>query len=143
MSSNSRNNRINQPENLEKENNANQMNLIPLRNPTIGDYFRRNENVRHKGHVDSIKLGGIVRLASVNANGCSPTNERKMHQLREAVENYGIDMLLLNEVNAKWNTVNISRMERILKNINQATKLLQMIQGNIMLPIEIICLVGQ
>ena len=36
MSSNNRNNRINQPENSERENNTNQMNMIPLRNPTIG-----------------------------------------------------------------------------------------------------------
>ena len=52
-------------------------------------------------------------------------NERKMNQLKEAVEQYDIDVLLLNEVNTKWNTVNISRMERIIKQINRAAVLIE------------------
>jgi len=116
MSSNTNESSVNQPEDSNRViRNRNQMNHTSLRNPTLGDYFRNNEDIRNKGYVDNVKLQGIVRVVSVNTRGCSPTNERKMNQLKEAVEQYDIDVLLLNEVNTKWNTVNISRMERIIK----------------------------
>ena len=38
---------------------------------------------------------------------------------------YDIDGLLLNEVNTKWNAVNISRMERIIKRIDKSAILIE------------------
>ena len=48
-----------------------------------------------------------------------------MNQLKAAVEKHDVDVLLLNEVNAKWNTVNISRMERLIKKMNRAVTLIE------------------
>ena len=48
-----------------------------------------------------------------------------MNQLKEAVEKFDIDILLLNEVNTKWNTINISRIERIIKQINRVAVVIE------------------
>ena len=57
----------NQPENSDRANiNTNQLRQILLRNSTLGDYFRSDDNIRNKGCVDGIKLQESV-LVSVNA----------------------------------------------------------------------------
>ena len=126
MSNNTNESSVNQPEDLnEVSRNNYQRNQILLRNPTMEDYFRNDEEIRHRGYVDAIKLQGTIRLVAINARGCSPTSDRKINHLRDAVEKYDIDVLLLNEVNTKWNTVNISRMERIIKQINRSSILIE------------------
>jgi len=61
MSSNTNESSVNQPEDSNRViRNRNQMNHISLRNPTLGDYFRNNEDIRNKGYVDNVKLQGIV-----------------------------------------------------------------------------------
>ena len=108
MSSIINDNSAHQPEDSNEVNNNEQTNRIFLRNPTIGDYFRNNEDARNKGHVDATKSHGTVRLVALNVRGCSPTNVRKINHLKDAAMKYDMDGLLLNEVNAKWNTANIS-----------------------------------
>ena len=57
MSSNTNESSINQPEDSNRESsNRDQMNQISLRNPTLGDYFRSNEDIRNKGYINEIKL---------------------------------------------------------------------------------------
>ena len=72
-----------------------------------------------------MKMQGIVRLASVNTNGCCPNNERKIHQLKKAIKTYDVDILMLNEVNTKQNTMNISRIERKMKQIHRTVKIVE------------------
>ena len=72
-----------------------------MRNPALGNYFRRDDNIRNKGCVDSIKWQGNARLVSINVHGNSPTNERKIQHLREAVQKYYTDTFLVYEVNIK------------------------------------------
>jgi len=72
-----------------------------------------------------MKMQGIVRLASVNTNRYCPNNERKIHQLKKAITTYDVDILMLNEVNTKWNTINISQMERKMKQIHRTVKIVE------------------
>ena len=50
---------------------------------------------------------------------------KKMNILNKAIKDYDIDILMLNEVNTKWNTVNISRMERKMKWVYRTVKIVE------------------
>ena len=42
-----------------------------------------------------------------------------MNMLKEAIKKYQIDILMMNETNTKWNTINESRLERQMKSIDR------------------------
>ena len=60
-----------------------------------------------------------VRLLLLNPYGCRLNDTDKMNQLQKVIKNYDIDIVMLNEANAKWDTVNISKIEKWMKKINR------------------------
>ena len=54
-----------------------------------------------------------------------PNDRSKIHQLNKAIKNYEIDIVMLCEVNTKQNTVNISRIERKMKQIHRAAQVIE------------------
>ena len=85
----------------------------------IHNYFENNDESTNRGAISLIKEPSKVRLLSINPHGCVPNNEVKMGMLKEALKRLQIDILLMNEVNTKWNTLNISRMERQMKEVDR------------------------
>ena len=80
MNGNSNENNVNQLEDLDRESrNINQLNRTTVRNLNLEDYFKCDEEIKNKGHVNKTKLQEIVRLISLNARGCSLTNDRRMN----------------------------------------------------------------
>jgi len=96
--------------------------IIP-RLPNVGNinqYLEQEEfNIINSRMIDSIKATGNVRILSINPHGCLPSNTTKINMLKDAIRNYQIDMLLMNETNTKWNMINISRMERNMRGIDR------------------------
>ena len=60
-----------------------------------------NESVENNGGVTNLKAVGNVRVMSINPKGCKPSNQSKMLMLKESIEKYQIDILMMNETNAK------------------------------------------
>ena len=56
-----------------------------------------------------------IKILALNPNGCKPNDMVKMSHLIIAIKNYEIDVVMMNETNTKWDTVNISKMERRMK----------------------------
>jgi len=103
----------NQPDNYRNRNNNNRG--IRLGNPSIRDYFQEEDEMNNVGYIDERKLSENIRILSLNPNGCRPNDMVKMNHLKSAIQKYDLDILMLTETNTKWNTVNISRMERKMK----------------------------
>ena len=51
----------------------------------------------------------------MSAKGCNLNNEEKIEMIKEAIANLNLDALLSNKANAKWNSINVDKMERIIK----------------------------
>ena len=64
-----------------------------------------------------------MRLVSVNSHRYCLNNNRKMHYLNEAIKSYDVGALTLNEVNVKWNTMDTSSIERRIKQMCRAAKI--------------------
>ena len=111
----SRNNRI-----IETQPESNRVNIRGdteyesawIRNPSVRDYFQNEDNVKYEGCIDNIKLSGNIRILSLNPHGCKPNDISKMNELKNAIEKYNIDIIMMNETNTKWNTININHWLR-------------------------------
>ena len=58
-----------------------------------------------------------MRLLALNPHGCRPNDRVKINQLEKVIQNYNIDIVILNEANTKWDMVNISKIEKWMKKI--------------------------
>ena len=123
MSSNNNRTQIVPENSLNRGNNINGLN-IRIKNRTIRDYFEEEDNVNNKGYIDSIKIEGNIRILALNLNGYRPTDKVKMHQLKQSIQKYNIDVLMLIKVNTKWDITNISRIEREMRQINRGNKII-------------------
>ena len=57
MSSSCNESSVHQPEDSNRGNiNSNQIGQISIRSPNLRDYFVRNEEIRNKGYIDSMKM---------------------------------------------------------------------------------------
>ena len=124
MSSNVINNNIAQPEYLRNTNTNENESNIRLRNPSIREYFQKEEEIKHDGYIDERKLRENIRILAFNPNGCNPNDRVKMNHLKKAIEKYQIDIVMMNETNTKWDTVNVSKMERNIKKISRGAQII-------------------
>ena len=106
--------------NTSRESNNNR---IRMRNPTVREYFQSNDNIRYEGYIDNMKLNGNIRILSLNPHGCKPKDTSKMTDLKNAIQKYDIDVIMMNETNTKWTTVNISKMERWMRSISRGAQI--------------------
>jgi len=124
MSSNVINNNTAQPEYLRNTNTNENESNIRLRNPSIREYFQKEEEIKHDGYIDERKLRENIRILAFNPNGCNPNDRVKMNHLKKAIEKYQIDIVMMNETNTKWDTVNVSKMERNIKRISRGAQII-------------------
>ena len=104
--------------------NTNRCNTPRLNVPNnINNYFENNEEERNNGAVSLIKETKNVRVLSINPHGCVPNNRSKMEMLKEAIRKLQVDIILMNEVNTKWNTLNISRLERHVREVDRESNI--------------------
>lgn len=118
--SNNREYNENLPELIDR--NSNEISYPRLSSQTnINQYFDQSENIRieNSGAITNLKAVGNMRVLSINPKGCVPNNQSKMNMLKEAIKKYQIDILMMNETNTKWNTINESRLERQMKSIDR------------------------
>ena len=99
--------------------------ITPRLNVTnnVNNYFENKEEERNNGAVSLIKENKNVRVMSINPHGCIPNNRSKMEMLKEAIRRLQIDIMLMNEVNTKWNTLNISRLERHVREVDRESNI--------------------
>ena len=90
----------------------------------IINYLEHDEEIRNRGAISPIKESKNVRLLSINPHGCVPNNESKMEMLKAAIHRLQIDIILMNEVNTKWNTCNLGRIERQIKGVDRESKII-------------------
>jgi hypothetical protein len=116
---------INTPDNNETnlniESNGNTITFPRLNNNTnIRQYYDQQHNsFENKGAISDVKSPNNIRILSINPNGCSPNNQPKMVMMKEAIEKYQLDVILMNETNTKWNAVNVSRIEKKMRSIDR------------------------
>ena len=77
----------------------------------------------NEGYVDSIKMIYNVQILVLNPHGFDPWNDYKMNLFQEAIERLNIDIILLNEINLKCNTINRNKMIQRMKKLGRETKL--------------------
>ena len=75
--------------------------------------------IKYLEYIDKIKTSGIIQILSINSKGCNPNNEEKIEMLIESIKRLQLDVVLLNEVNTKWNSVNKDKMEQKMKQIDR------------------------
>jgi len=91
-----------------------------VHNPTITEYFNRNiYEIRNKGYIDEVKIPSNLRILSMNIHGCRIEQQARLNDIKEAIKKYEIDISLFNEANTKWNSINISKIERIMRLIDK------------------------
>ena len=118
--SNNREYNENLPELIDR--NSNEISYPRISSQTnINQYFDQSENIKieNSGAITNLKAVGNMRVLSINPKGCVPNNQSKMNMLKEAIKKYQIDILMMNETNTKWNTINESRLERQMKSIDR------------------------
>jgi len=83
---------------------------------TIDNYMMKwNNEVKHKGYIDNVKVIYNIRILALNPNRCIPKDDSKIQMLINRYKKYDIDIMLLNKMNTKWNALNRDRIERKLK----------------------------
>ena len=119
--SNNMNENDNVPDLIDRNTNRS---ITPRLNVTnnINNYFENKEE-RNNGAISLIKENKNVRVMSINPHGCMPNNRSKMEMLKEAIRRLQIDIILMNGVNTKWNTLNISRLERHVREIDRESNI--------------------
>ena len=124
MSRSQQNEDNDQPEyyrNRETNNNNREMRLS---NPSIREYFQEEDEIKNAGYIDERKMCGNIRILALNPNGYKPNDIVKMSHLMTAIKNYEIDVVMMNETNTKWDTVNISKMERRMKRVSRGAQII-------------------
>jgi len=91
-----------------------------MTNPTITEYFNDQiYEMKNKGYIDEVKIPNTLRILSMNIHGCRPENQRRLDEIKEAIQKYEIDISLFNETNTKWNSINVGRIERVMRSIDK------------------------
>ena len=123
MSAN-RNNRISMPESSQRDANEIENRNIRIPNPTITEYFNHNiYEIKNKGYIDEVKVQDNMRILSMNMHGCRPENYERLKEIKEALKKNQVDIALFNEANTKWNSYNISRIERVMRSMDKGVKI--------------------
>ena len=60
---------------------------------------KRNTELKNQGFIDSKKHKDCVRILALNLRGFGPNNKEKINMIKQAMINYKIDVLMLNETN--------------------------------------------
>ena len=95
-----------------------------LSNPSIREYFQEEDEIKNAGYIDERKMCRNIRILAINPNGYKLNNMVKMSHLMTAIKNYEIDVVMMNETNTKWDTVNISKMERRMKRVSRGAQII-------------------
>ena len=77
--------------------------------------------IRNDGYIENVKNTSNTRILSLNPRGLSPSNDSKIEMLLEACCKYQIDVILLNETNTKWTTINLDKIEKRFKELGCKT----------------------
>jgi len=124
--SNSEENTDNVPILVNRASNNNERIPMLTNTPYLRDYFQQNEDNRefNVGYIDAIKSPGNVRMLSLNPHGFRPSDQRKVIMMQQAINRLAIDIVLLQEINTKWTSKNISQVERNMKAIDRESVVL-------------------
>jgi len=90
----------------------------------ITQYIERDNQIKHEGYIDEIKLSENTRILSLNPNGINPWDDIQSNMLTDALQRYQIDIAMLNETNIKWTPRNMDKIENILKQKNREVKVI-------------------
>ena len=88
---------------------------------SMNNYVQRENEIRNKGHINQIKSIECMRILSINARGLDPSNNEKIERFIASIEQYQIDLMLVNEVNVKWIPANVDKMENRMKRLGRET----------------------
>ena len=86
-----------------------------LNNPTINQYFQGEDIAPNSRYITGNKLYRNIGILSMNPYEYRLNDEDKIHKLIQLIQKYNIHIILLQEINTKRDTVNISKMERHVK----------------------------
>ena len=103
-------------------NNMNIAQPVRLRNQhqNLTHQCTNNDDIiRNEGCIDSIKDICNIRIMSLNVKGLDPWKHEKMERFLESCQKHQIDVMLLNEVNVKWNPANLDKMEQQIKRLGR------------------------
>ena len=66
-----------------------------------------------------IKNTSNIRILNINPNGLRETADLKIQQLTQSISKYDLDIIILNETNCKWTTLNQSKIKKKLMKIHK------------------------
>ena len=93
---------------------------VRIPNPTIIDYCENDMNeMKHRGHADEHKVNKNMRTIAMNMHGCRPEQTERLKDIKGAMGKHQMDVALFNEANAKWNAMNVSRVEKVMKKMEK------------------------
>ena len=75
--------------------------------------------IRNEGYIDPIKHSNNIRIMSLNVKGLDPWKYEKIERFIESSNQNQIDIMMVSEVNVKWNPVNLDRMEQQMKRLGR------------------------
>ena len=83
----------------------------------IQNYFEQESRdiSRNNRCIDNSKAQGSMRILLLNLHSYWPFKISKLYVLKEAIARLKIDLVLVNETNTKWASVNTSKIENELK----------------------------
>ena len=56
-----------------------------------------------------------MRILSINIHRCVLEQNERLKAIKNPITKYNINISLFNETNTKWNTINVSRINRVMK----------------------------
>jgi len=83
----------------------------------------RNQDITNQGFIDSIKDAKNVRFLSLNTRGFGPSQMEKVNMMKQAIVDYELDVLLLNETNRRWSSSQLNQVKRLFKSISKNVQL--------------------
>ena len=85
------------------------------------DFMNRNDEIKYQGYIDNVKSLNNIRFLTLNMKGLDLWNNERIEMFKMSVEKNDIDIMLLNEVNIKWNPLNVDKIEKNLRSLGQET----------------------
>jgi len=83
--------------------------------------MNQNDEIKYQGYIDNVKSLNNIRFLTLNMKGLDPWNNERIERFKMSVEKNDIDIMLLNEVNVKWNPLNVDKIEKNLRSLGRET----------------------
>ena len=83
---------------------------------------QEDRSIKNRGYIDTYKSPWNTRILSINTCGFAPSNNEKIEMIKQKSQELGIDILMLNETNTKWNQINQDKIINKLRCLGREIK---------------------